>query len=435
MDKLYNISTIMNIGLIGSGGREHALCEKVHQSKIVNKIICFPGNAGTAKLATNVNVNILDFDKIKNLIKFYKIDLVIVGPEEPLVKGLADFLKKNKIKVFGPNKYASRLEGSKAFMKKICVQNKIPTAKFKICTKKSQVLSFMVSCKLPIVVKADGLAGGKGVTICKTKKKVIKISSEIFKGRFKSSKKLILEEFLEGEEASYFLIVDNNNFKFFGTAQDHKRVKERDRGPNTGGMGAFSPAKIINKTIERKIINKIVKPTLLALKKRKNPYKGFLYVGLMIKNNEPYLIEYNIRMGDPECQVILPRLKTDLVKIIMSSVKNKLNKTKILWKKEKSMTIVLCSKGYPGNYKKDKYIKNLGNINLSKNEFIYHAGTKLKNGKLVSNGGRVLNVTSIGNNFLNIRNSIINLIKKVNWKDGFYRKDIGWRVINKNANN
>jgi|TARA_B100001094_G_C18135533_1_gene774849 phosphoribosylamine---glycine ligase len=425
----------MNIGLIGSGGREHALCEKIYQSKIVNKIICFPGNAGTAKLATNVKVNILDFSKIKNLIKFYKIDLVIVGPEEPLVKGLADFLKKNKIKVFGPNKYASKLEGSKAFMKRICVQNKIPTAKFKICTKKSQVLSFMFTCKLPIVVKADGLAGGKGVAICKTKHEVIKISTEIFRGRFKSSKKLILEEFLEGEEASYFLIVDNNNFKFFGSAQDHKRVKEKDRGPNTGGMGAFSPAEIINKSIEKKIINKIVKPTLLALRKRKNPYKGFLYVGLMIKNNEPFLIEYNIRMGDPECQVILPRLKTDLVKIIMSSVENKLNEIKIQWKKEKSMTIVLCSKGYPGNYKKDKYIKNIGNINLSKNEFIYHAGTKLKNGKLVSDGGRVLNVTSIGNNFLNIRNNIINLIKKVNWKDGFYRKDIGWRVINKNANN
>ena len=425
----------MNIGLIGSGGREHALCEKIYQSKIVNKIICFPGNAGTAKLATNVNVNILDFGKIKNLIKFYKIDLVVVGPEEPLVKGLSDFLKKNKIKVFGPNKYASKLEGSKAFMKKICVQNKIPTAKFEICTKKSQVLSFIATCKLPLVVKADGLAGGKGVTICKTKRKVIQISSEIFKGKFKSSKKLILEEFLEGEEASYFLIVDNNSFKFFGTSQDHKRVKEKDRGPNTGGMGAFSPAKIINKSIERKIINKIVKPTLLALKKRGNPYKGFLYVGLMIKNNEPYLIEYNIRMGDPECQVILPRLKSDLVKIIMSSIQNKLNEIKIRWKKEKSMTIVLCSKGYPGNYKKDKNIKNLNNINLSKNDFIYHAGTKLKNGKIVSDGGRVLNVTSIGNNFSNIRSGIINLIKKINWKDGFYRKDIGWRVINKNANN
>ena len=319
----------MNIGLIGSGGREHALCKKIYESKIIKKIICFPGNAGTAKFCTNINVNILDFKKVLNLIKFYKIDLVVIGPEEPLVKGLVNFLKNNRVRVFGPNKYAAKLEGSKAFMKDLCLQNKIPTAKFKICTKKSQVIIFLKRSKLPIVVKADGLAAGKGVTICKTKKAVINISNEIFKGKFKSSKKLILEEFLEGEEASYFLIVDNHSYKFFGTAQDHKRVRENDKGPNTGGMGAYSPAPIINKTLEKKIIDKIVEPTLLALKKKKNPYNGFLYVGLMIKNNEPYLIEYNIRMGDPECQVILPRLKTDLVKIIVNSVANKLKKIKL----------------------------------------------------------------------------------------------------------
>ena len=425
----------MNIGLIGSGGREHALCKKIYESKIVKKIICFPGNAGTAKLGTNINVNILDFKKVLNLIKFYKIDLVIIGPEEPLVKGLVNFLKNNRVRVFGPNKYAAKLEGSKAFMKDLCLQNKIPTAKFKICTKKSQVIIFLKRSKLPIVVKADGLASGKGVTICKTKKAVINISNEIFKGKFKSSKKLVLEEFLEGEEASYFLIVDNHSYKFFGTAQDHKRVRENDKGPNTGGMGAYSPAPIINKTLEKKIIDKIVEPTLLALKKRDNPYNGFLYVGLMIKNNEPYLIEYNIRMGDPECQVILPRLKTDLVKIIVNSVANKLKKIKIKWKKEKSMTIVLCSKGYPGSYKKNKIISNINKLKLLKNEFIYHAGTKIKNDRLISNGGRVLNITATGKSFLKIRHKIIKLIKKLNWKAGFYRKDIGWKVINKYANN
>jgi len=425
----------MNIGLIGSGGREHALCKKIYESKIVKKIICFPGNAGTAKLGTNINVNILDFKKVLNLIKFYKIDLVIIGPEEPLVKGLVNFLKNNRVRVFGPNKYAAKLEGSKAFMKDLCLQNKIPTAKFKICTKKSQVIIFLKRSKLPIVVKADGLASGKGVTICKTKKAVINISNEIFKGKFKSSKKLVLEEFLEGEEASYFLIVDNHSYKFFGTAQDHKRVRENDKGPNTGGMGAYSPAPIINKTLEKKIIDKIVEPTLLALKKRDNPYNGFLYVGLMIKNNEPYLIEYNIRMGDPECQVILPRLKTDLVKIIVNSVANKLKKIKIKWKKEKSMTVVLCSKGYPGSYKKNKIIRNINKLKLLKNEFIYHAGTKIENGRLLSNGGRVLNITATGKSFLKIRHKIIKLIKKLNWKAGFYRKDIGWKVINKYANN
>ena len=424
----------MNIGLIGSGGREHALCKKIHESKIVKKIICFPGNAGTSKLATNVEVDILNFKKILNLVKFYYIDLVIVGPEEPLVMGLVDFLKKNNIKVFGPNKYAAQLEGSKSFMKKLCAANKIPTAGFKICFKKKHVLNFLDKCNLPIVVKADGLAGGKGVTICKTKKQVLNISKEIFKGKFKSSKKLILEEFLEGDEASYFLIVDNNNFKFFGTAQDHKRVREKDKGPNTGGMGAYSPAPIIDKSIEKKIIHKIVKPTLLALKRKKKPYNGILYVGLMIKNNEPYLIEYNIRMGDPECQVILPRLKTDLLTIIINSLANRLKSTKIKWHKHKSMTIVICSKGYPGNYKNNKNIKNIDKLMISKNDFIYHAGTKYKNDKLFSNGGRVLSITSVGKNFLNIRNRIIKLIKKLNWTDGFYRKDIGWKVINKNAN-
>ncbi len=421
----------MNIGLIGSGGREHALCKKINESKLSNKIFCFPGNAGTSQIAHNIDVDILNFKKVLKLIIFLKIDLVVIGPEEPLVKGLEDFLTKNNIKTFGPSKYAAKLEGSKAFMKKLCKENNIPTAKFKICKNKLQVLKFIENSKLPIVVKADGLAAGKGVVICKSKKQVLKISSEIFKGKFKSSKKLILEEFLKGEEASYFLIVDKNSFKFFGNAQDHKRVKEKDLGPNTGGMGAYSPAPIINKSIEKKIINKIVKPTLLALKRKNNPYKGFLYVGLMIKNNEPYLIEYNVRMGDPECQVILPRLKTDIVKIFLNTIKNNLKKITINWKKEKSMTVVLCSKGYPGKYKKNKIIKNLDKINISKKDFIYHAGTKIEDNLLLSNGGRVLNITSTGKNFLSIRNNILKLLKKINWKDGFYRKDIGWRIIKK----
>ena len=424
----------MNIGLIGSGGREHALCKKIRDSKSVKKIFCFPGNAGTAELAINVDVDILNFKKVLNFVHFYKIELVIVGPEEPLVKGIVNYLKKHKIKVFGPSKYASKLEGSKAFMKRICSQYKIPTAKFKICETKNQVIKFLSKCRFPLVVKADGLAAGKGVTICNSKEQVINISSGILNGKFASSKKLILEEFLEGEEASYFLIVDNNTFKFFGTAQDHKRVYENDKGPNTGGMGAFSPAPIISKVLEKKIISKIVKPTLLALKKRKNSYNGFLYVGLMIKKNEPYLIEYNVRMGDPECQVILPRLETDFLKIIKKAVTNKLNKINIKWRTAKSMTIVLCSKGYPGSYKKNKIIKNIKKINLSKNDYIYHAGTKIKNNSLLSNGGRVLNITSTGNSFFKIRKKIISIIKELNWRDGFYRKDIGWKVIKKNEN-
>ena len=242
----------MNIALIGSGGREHVLCEKIYESKLSKNIVCIPGNAGTTKIAKNIDFNFLNFNELLKILKLYKIDLVIVGPEEPLVKGLVNFLSKKKIKVFGPSKFASKLEGSKAFMKKLCMMNKIPTAKFKICEKKSQVSKFLQSSKFPVVVKADGLAAGKGVTICKSKNQVLKISNEIFQGKFKSSKKLVLEEFLQGEEASYFIITDGANFKFLGTAQDHKRVGENDRGPNTGGMGAYSPLQSSIKILRKK---------------------------------------------------------------------------------------------------------------------------------------------------------------------------------------
>ncbi len=419
----------MNIALIGSGGREHALCQAISNSKLCKKIFCFPGNAGTMKLANNINIDISNFKTLLKFIKFYEIDLVIIGPEEPLVLGLVDFLQKNRIKVFGPNRFASKLEGSKAFVKKICKSYKIPTARFKVCKKKSDVLKFLKKNDLPCVVKADGLAAGKGVTICSKKTQVLKISNDIFKGKFKSSKKLVIEEFLKGQEVSYFLIVDKNSFKFFGSAQDHKRVGENDTGPNTGGMGAYSPAPIINKQVEKKIIDRIVKPTLLALKDKKSPFRGFLYVGLMIKNENPYLIEYNVRMGDPECQVILPRLKTDLLKIIKNAERNKLSQTTIKWKKSKCMTVVLCSKGYPGKYSKNIRIKNLKKIKLNKNSFIFHAGTKSVNNNILSNGGRVLNVTSLGKNFSNIRKKIFEILKRINWKHGFHRKDIGWRVI------
>ena len=419
----------MNIALIGSGGREHALCQKIYESRFCKRIICIPGNAGTSKIAINININFLNFKNLLKVLKYYKINLVIVGPEEPLVKGIVNFLKKNKIKVFGPNRYAAKLEGSKAFMKSICKKNNIPTANYKICRNIKDVKIFLKDNDLPVVVKADGLAAGKGVTICKSINQILKVSKEIFGGKFKTSKKLVLEEFLDGEEASYFLIVDKKSFKFFGTAQDHKRVGEKDKGPNTGGMGAYSPAPIISKELEKKIIKKIVRPTLYALKKRGEPYTGILYVGLMIKNNEPYLIEYNIRMGDPECQVVIPRLKTDLLKILNYAVLNKLDKINIKWNNFKSMTIVLCSKGYPGKYKKNKIIKNLIKIKQKKNNFIFHAGTKLINNEYYSNGGRVLNITSTGNVFKKIRKNILNDLKRINWKNGFFRKDIGWKVI------
>ena len=419
----------MNISVIGSGGREHALCQKIYESSIVNRLFCIPGNAGTEKISTNLAINYSNFKLLLKAIKKNKIDLVIIGPEEPLVNGIVDFLQKNNVKVFGPSKYASKLEGSKSFMKLICKKNNIPTAAFKICKNNNDIKKFIKNNKLPIVVKADGLAAGKGVVICNSTDEVFRVSKEIFLGKFKSSKCLILEEFLYGEEVSYFIAADKKNFTFLGSAQDHKKVGENETGPNTGGMGAYSPAPIINKLLEKKIINRIIKPTLKALKKKRKPFTGFLYAGLIIKKNEPYLIEYNIRMGDPECQVIMPRIKTDLVKIIIALVENKLHKLKIKWYKKKCMTIVLCSKGYPGEYKKNKIINNFNKVKLPKHSIIYHAGTKIINNKLVSSGGRVLNITSCGNKFYNIRKNIFKIIKKINWNHGFYRKDIGWRVI------
>ena len=421
----------MNLAVIGSGGREHALCYKLKQSKSVNKLYCIPGNAGTNKIAENINEDINNFDKIYKILKKKKVDLVVIGPEEPLVNGIVDFLNEKNINVFGPDKFSSQLEGSKAFMKKLCKENSIPTADFGIFENIIDAKKFIERNSLPIVVKADGLAAGKGVSICNTKEDALNKSKEIIEGKFKSSKKVVLEEFLKGEELSYFCVVDHNTFCFFGTAQDHKRVGENDKGPNTGGMGAYSPAKSLTEKIEQKIINKIIKPTLNALKKMGHPYKGFLYAGLMIRNNEPYLIEYNIRMGDPECQVLMMRLKTNLNDILKATVNNTLKDLKINWANDSCMTIVLCSNGYPGTYKKNIEIQNLESVHLDSNNQIFHAGTFEKDGRIYSNGGRVLNVTSLNKNLISSRDKCLDILNKINWKGGFFRKDIGWRVIDK----
>tara|TARA_Y100001970_G_scaffold293129_1_gene437961 strand:- start:6978 stop:8258 length:1281 start_codon:yes stop_codon:yes gene_type:complete len=426
----------MNLAVIGSGGREHALCYKLRQSKEVKKLICIPGNAGTDKIAENIIVeDISNFDSIYKIIKEKKIDFVIVGPEEPLVKGIVDFLIAKNIKVFGPDKFSSQLEGSKAFMKNLCKKNNIPTANFGIFEKQEDAFNFIKNSKLPIVVKADGLAAGKGVSICLSKEDAERKTKEIIEGKFKSSKKVLLEEFIEGEELSYFCVVDKNNFSFFGSAQDHKRVGEGDIGPNTGGMGAYSPSNLLTKELEIKIKKRIIEPTLRALKEMGHPYKGFLYAGLMIKKNEPYLIEYNIRMGDPECQVLMMRLRTNLLEVIKSVVNDTLKNLTINWDNDSCMTVVLCSKGYPDNYKKDIEIKNLEKITMDKSIQIFHAGTYNKNKKIFSNGGRVLNITSVGKDLEFTRDRCLNVLTKINWSDGFFRKDIGWRSIKKNENN
>jgi phosphoribosylamine--glycine ligase len=419
----------MKVGIIGSGGREHAICESIKNSPKIKKIFCFPGNAGTENIAENNDINIENFDLFKKFIKKNNIDIIIVGPEKPLVNGIVDFLEKNEIKVFGPNKFASRLEGSKIFTKKLCEDNNIPTAKFGIFENIERSLEFINQSALPVVIKADGLAAGKGVYISQTKKEAEKAVYEIFNGKFGDSKTILIEEFLKGEEMSFFIISDGKNFKKFGTAQDHKRVGEGDTGLNTGGMGAYSPSRFESDSLDKKIMNKIIKPTLSALQKEGISFKGFLYAGLMIVKNEPYLIEYNVRMGDPECQTILPRLKTDFFEIILSAINEKLNTISIDWHDSKSLSIVLCSKGYPEKYQNNKEIKNLSDIELSEDQFIFHAGTKKINNKIHSNGGRVLNIVVRSNNFQDCRHKALNLIKKINWEDGFFRKDIGHKVI------
>jgi len=421
----------MNIAVIGSGGREHALCYKLKQSKKIKNLFCIPGNAGTKSIAKNLDIDILNFDILLDIIKKNQIDLVVVGPEKPLVLGIVDFLKKNNIKVFGPDKFASQLEGSKSFMKKICEKKNIPTAKFGIFNTKIQAESFIDASNTPIVVKADGLAAGKGVVICKSKDEAKKEVKAILEGKFESSKTVVIEEFLQGEELSYFVLTDGENFKFFGSAQDHKRVGEGDVGPNTGGMGAYSPSPLLTEEIENKIKNKIIKPTLVAMKEMGHPYEGILYAGLMIVKDEPFLIEYNIRMGDPECQALMIRLESDLLEIILSILEKKINNVTINWSKKKSITIVLCSKGYPLKHSNNKLIPNLNKINENENCILFHAGTYSKDGKIFSNGGRVLNATSKGDTLVLARNNSIKIIKDIDWKDGFYRNDIGWRAINK----
>ncbi len=419
----------MIIGVIGSGGREHAICEKILESEKVKKLYCFPGNAGTNLIATNVDIKIDDFNKIKDFVIKNKIDYLIVGPEKPLVEGIVDFFQKHNIKIFGPEKIAAQLEGSKIFTKKICEKYKIPTAKFGIFDKSKEANFFLKTSNFPIVVKADGLAAGKGVYICENLESAINAVEEIFNGKFGIAKKVLIEEFLSGEEMSYFIISDGITFKKFQTAQDHKRVNEGDKGKNTGGMGSYSPSRLINKELDKKIIEKIIKPTLKALNKIGSNFKGFLYAGLMIVKNEPYLIEYNVRMGDPECQTILPKLKTDLNDIFFACCEGKLSSIDIEWHKEKSLCIVLCSKGYPDKYKNNVLIENFEKIILKKKEFIYHAGTINKMKKIYSNGGRVLNFVVLTDSFKVSRKKAIQLIHKLDWSNGFYRKDIGFKVI------
>jgi len=419
----------MKVAVIGSGGREHAICLSLKKSQKVKKIYCIPGNAGTHQIAENVEIEITNFSKLKDFILNNNIDLVIIGPEKPLVDGIVDYLEKFKIKVFGPNKIASKLEGSKIFTKKLCEKYKIPTAKFGVFKSIEESKKFLKNCNHPIVVKADGLAAGKGVYICENENESINAVNEIFEGKFGKTNEVLVEEFLKGEEMSFFIISDGVNYKTFGTAQDHKRVFEGDKGKNTGGMGAYSPSRLESRKLNKKILEKVIEPTLKGLQDLNTNFIGFLYAGLMIVNEEPFLIEYNVRMGDPECQTILPKLKTDFYEIINSCVNKNLNSTNIDWNKNKSLCIVLCSKGYPEKFTNNLEINNVNDVFLHNNEFIFHAGTKLDKTKVFSNGGRVLNFVVISEEFKKSRDRAIEIIKKIDWTEGFFRKDIGFKVI------
>ena len=425
----------MNILLLGSGGREHALAKSLYESPKNKKMFCAPGNPGIEDFAELINININDNEDVLNLCISKKIELVIIGPEVPLVNGLADFLNKNNILVFGPRKIAAQLEGSKKFTKQICKKYDIPTAEFETFNEESAALKYLQEQVFPIVIKADGLAAGKGVIIAESYKDAEKAVKEIFSGLFKDAgKEIVIEEFLIGEEISYFIIADENNFIELTSAQDHKRIGEGDTGPNTGGMGAYSPAPLMNNKLKELTIDKIIKPTLRAMKDLGCPYTGILYAGLMITNEGPKLIEYNVRFGDPECQVILPRLKSDLLSLIVSSCQNSLNEENIEWDNRFALTIVMASEGYPNDYKTGYEIKGIDEIKNLKDIYIYHAGTKMVNNLILTNGGRVLNVTSLGETVKEANYNALTAINMIDWSGSYHRNDIGWRAIKREEN-
>ncbi len=421
----------MKIAILGSGGREHALTLSISKSNKVEKIYCIPGNAGTSELAENISLDINDFKTVYEFLKKNNVNFVIVGPEDPLVNGIVDYLEKLGINVFGPNKIASQLEGSKIFTKKLCKKYNIPTAEFGIFENAHDSYRYIDNAKHPLVIKADNLAAGKGVYICREKNESDLAVKEIFDGKFGTAKNILFEEFLEGEEMSYFIISDGKTFKYFGSAQDHKRVGEGDKGKNTGGMGAYSPSRLFNEELEKKILEKIIKPTLKGINDLGTKYKGFLYAGLMIVKDEPFLIEYNVRMGDPECQTILPTLDTDIIKIFQSCIDERLNEVEIKWINKKSLCVVLCSNGYPDIYEKNIIIKNFEKLSLNENNYLFHAGTEKKDNKIYAVGGRVLNFISLSDTYIEAKNNIHKNLEKLNWEKGFFRKDIGYKVIGK----
>src|SRR5215471_18453601 len=420
----------MRILVIGSGGREHALVWKISQSPKVDKIYCAPGSAGIAQLAEPVAIGPEQIEKLAEFAEKQKIDLTVVGPELPLTLGITDLFESRGLRIFGPNKDAAQLEGSKAFAKKILQENGIPTASFGTFTDAGLAKQYIAQYPAPYVIKADGLAAGKGVLICATPREAEAAIDEILvrKAFGPAGNRLVIEEFLAGEEASFMVLTDGEHMLPLASSQDHKRVFDNDEGPNTGGMGAYSPAPVITPAIHERILNEILKPLLAGLRNKGIRYRGVLYVGLMITKNGPRVLEFNVRFGDPECQSIMMRLKSDLVPLLEATIDGKLNQVLPEWYEDPAVCVVLSARGYPGSYDKGAEIHGLDKLVHWDKGFVFHAGTAKENGRWITSGGRVLGVTARGNDIGNAVKNAYSAVSQINWDGMHYRKDIGHRA-------
>lgn len=418
--------------VIGGGGREHAIIHKINQSPLLGKVFCIPGNAGIEKVAEcHKDIDIADHQAVIDFCRKKHIDLVIIGPEKPLVSGLVDNLTKAGIKAFGPGKEAARLEGSKAFTKKICDDCKIPTAKYQTFKQEDLALNYLKKVSAPCVIKADGIANGKGVIIALNMDEAVLAVKEIFSGKFgEAGKTIIIEEFLEGVEVSFFAICDGKNAKFLGTAGDHKKVGEGDVGANTGGMGTYSPSPFVDEKLQVEIMDIIIKPTMQAMQDLGCPFTGILFAGLILTKEGPKLLEFNTRFGDPETQSLLPRLKTDLLELMLAAVAGNLEDYSVEFTDQSVVCVVLAAKGYPENYQNGSVINNLSTAEKSANNIlIFHAGTKKEDKKIIASGGRVLGVVALANDIALARISAYKAVDLIDWSDGFCRRDIGVKAL------
>jgi phosphoribosylamine--glycine ligase len=420
----------MNILLLGSGGREHALAWKMAASPLTDRLICAPGNGGIAREAECVALDIADHAAVIAFCRDNAVDFVVVGPEGPLCAGVVDDLEAAGIRAFGPSRAAARLEGSKSFTKDLCRSAGIPTAAYERFRAADQAKAYARACGAPIVVKADGLATGKGVVVAESLAEAEAAIDMILDGGLgEAGAELVIEEFLEGEEASFFALCDGETAIALASAQDHKRAFDGDKGPNTGGMGAYSPAPIVDAAMSARVMDEIVLPTLRAMKAMGAPYKGVLFAGLMITAEGPKLIEYNVRFGDPECQVLMLRLMSDLVPALLASRDGVLKSLDLRWHPEAALTVVMAAQGYPGPYAKGSVIEGLDEAAAVEGVEIFHAGTKREGGRILANGGRVLNVSALGKTVREARTRAYDAISRIRWPQGFCRRDIGWRAI------